>query len=134
VGFFGYATDLPPIYRDFDIFVLPSLAEGTSMSALEAMATGLAVVATDVGGNADVLAGGEAGRLVPSNDVAALTDALDLLVADSAARHALGRAARARAVQVYEEERVIDQYEELYLRRAHTAANTRPVASLAVQS
>jgi glycosyltransferase involved in cell wall biosynthesis len=133
VGFFGYANDLPPIYRDFDIFVLPSLAEGTSMSVLEAMATGLAVVATDVGGNADVLANGEVGRLVPSNDVTALTDALVSLVADPDRRSALGRVARTRAVEVYEEERVIDRYEELYLSRARTRPTTFPISSLAVQ-
>lgn len=68
----GVRADIADILRSFDCFVLPSLSEATSCALQEAMATGLAVVATDVGGNADVLEHGRCGSLVASGDVNAL--------------------------------------------------------------
>lgn len=72
----GSRGDIAHVLRSMDCFVLPSLAEGTSCTLQEAMATALPIVATDVGGNADLLQGGRLGRLVPSSDAAALCDAL----------------------------------------------------------
>ena len=67
----GERADVPEVMRGLDCFVLPSLAEGISNTILEAMASGLPVLATDVGGNAE-LVGSATGELVPSGDAEAL--------------------------------------------------------------
>lgn len=72
----GSRADVPEILKALDLFVLPSLAEGTSCTLQEAMATNLPIIATDVGGNADLLEQGRFGDLVGSNDVAALVAAI----------------------------------------------------------
>lgn len=89
---------MPDLYRAADGFVLASHNEGLSNALLEAMATGLPVVATDVGGHAEVVEEGVTGRLVPPKNASALACALEegVLDRDEAARY--GRAARARAV------------------------------------
>jgi glycosyltransferase involved in cell wall biosynthesis len=91
------AERIPALMRASDGFVLPSHNEGLSISVLEAMATGLPVVATDVGGHAEVLRDGESGWLVPARDVAALERALRELTGSAAERARRGSAAR-RAV------------------------------------
>lgn len=90
--------DVAPWLRAADAFVLPSAAEGLSNALLEAMATGLACVATDVGGARDVVRRDTEGLLVPPGDDAALQDALIAVAADEPRRNALGDAARARIV------------------------------------
>lgn len=112
VGLWGLADDLAPLYRDFDVFVLSSIAEGTSMSILEAMASGLPVVATDVGGNSDLI--GDSGVLVPTQDAAALSAALEHLILSPDDRMALGRAARLRVENQYSESGMADRYEWFY--------------------
>jgi glycosyltransferase involved in cell wall biosynthesis len=97
-----------------DAFVLPSLAEGTSMSVLEAMSCGVCVIASAVGGTPAMLAGGAAGRLVPVNDVQALSSAIIDLLRDDRARHAFGSEGRRVAVEHYDEARVVDDYLALY--------------------
>ena len=72
----GVRSDMAEIFRVLDCFVLPSLFEATSCTLQEAMATGLRIVATDVGGNADLLEGGRCGSLVPSEDAPALAAAI----------------------------------------------------------
>ncbi len=114
VQFTGAASDMPPVYRDLDIFVLCSVAEGTSISILEAMASGRAIVATAVGGTPMLLDHGRAGMLVPPGNPAALADALLELLADPGQRTALGRAARERAEAVFSQRTMVDRYLELY--------------------
>lgn len=114
VGFLGLLSDLPDVYRDLDMLVLPSLSEATSMSVLEGMATGLPIVATAVGGTPELLAHGEAGALVPSDNPRALADALIALIAAPDERDRLGRAARQRAELCYSEDRMLDAYEAIY--------------------
>lgn len=114
VGFFGMASELPDIYRDFDLFVLPSLSEQTSISILEAMATGLPIVATAVGGTSDLLDNGRAGRLVPSQDVASLASAIIHLMNDTSAGRALGESARNRVMTQYALKIMIDRYEAVF--------------------
>jgi glycosyltransferase involved in cell wall biosynthesis len=97
-----------------DAFVLPSLAEGTSMSVLEAMSCGVCVIASAVGGTPAVLADGAAGRLVPVNDTQALAAALVSVLHDERARHTLASEGRRVAVARYDETRVVDQYLTLY--------------------
>jgi sugar transferase (PEP-CTERM/EpsH1 system associated) len=73
----GMRADVPDILRALDCFVLPSLSEGTSCTLQEAMACGLNVIATAVGGNPQLLADGQHGLLVPSGDVQAMSAAID---------------------------------------------------------
>jgi D-inositol-3-phosphate glycosyltransferase len=88
------AEELPTRYRDADIFVLPSRSgEGFGLVVLEAMASGLAVIATTSGGVTDIVTDGVNGRLVPPNDVSALSDALCELVDDAVLRAELRKGA-----------------------------------------
>lgn len=72
----GERVDVAEILREIDLFILPSLAEGNSNTILEAMATGLPVIATAVGGNSELVEEGKTGTLVPSNDPVALGNAI----------------------------------------------------------
>ena len=112
VHFLGTLEDPAAFYRSLDAFALTSLTEGTSLSLLEAMASGLACVATDVGGNAETL--GDTGLLVPSGDARRLADALADLHRSSADRARLGTAARRRAEASFSRTAMIDAYELLY--------------------
>ncbi|MGD0574552.1 MAG: glycosyltransferase [Anaerolineales bacterium] len=101
------------ILRESDVFVLPSRFESMSYTLLEAMACGLACVATDVGGNADLLAGGAAGLLVAPADALALEGAMRSVAGSVELRRQLGRAARERASQ-RTVERMLQSTRELY--------------------
>ena len=90
----GERTDIPALMAAMDIFVLPSLGEGISNTILEAMATGLPVIATRVGGNPELVQEGITGQLVPPADPEALAQALLGYARDTGRRHAHGRAAR----------------------------------------
>lgn len=90
----GERSDIPELMAAMDIFVLPSLGEGISNTILEAMATGLPVIATRVGGNPELVQEGVTGRMVPPADSEALAKALLEYVHDAKRRHAHGRAAR----------------------------------------
>ena len=110
----GVRSDVPDILRVLDCFVLPSLSEGTSCALQEAMASGLSIVATAVGGNADVLEHGRCGDLVPSGDVQALTS--QLLKSCQAGLGNPQRAAALACVQDrYSLDRVIQRYREVFL-------------------
>ncbi len=93
----GRASDTAELLRALDIFVLPSRFEGLSNALLEAMATGLPIVATAVGGTPELVTAGVSAELVPPGDEAALRNALAALLADPARRAALGNRALARA-------------------------------------
>jgi sugar transferase (PEP-CTERM/EpsH1 system associated) len=94
----GERDDVPGILRSLDVFVLPSIGEGISNTILEAMASGLPVVATAVGGNPELVAHGATGALVPASDATALGDALVPYLDDGGLRAAHGAAGR-RAVE-----------------------------------
>jgi sugar transferase (PEP-CTERM/EpsH1 system associated) len=113
VTFAGARTDIAPLLAAFDVFVLASLSEGISLTLLEAASAGLAIVATRVGGNAEVVVDGETGLLVPSADPAALAEAL-AAVAARPDRAALGAAGRARVERRFSVERMAQAYAELY--------------------
>jgi glycosyltransferase involved in cell wall biosynthesis len=96
VSFRGFVRDVPGFLRELDVFCLPSRREALPLALLEAMASGLPCVATDVGDVRTEVA--DAALVVPPDDVRALTEALDALLRDPAGRADLGRRARQRAV------------------------------------
>jgi sugar transferase (PEP-CTERM/EpsH1 system associated) len=110
----GERSDIAPLLRTLHIFVLPSLAEGISNTVLEAMASGLPVVAAAVGGNAELVRDGVTGLLVRSPDAELLADAIERLVAAPETAAALGRAARARAEQEFSLAAMVERYRALY--------------------
>lgn len=119
VRFLGYRDDVPDLLRAADIFVLASWREGMPRSIIEAMLSGLPVVATDIRGSREEVVDGETGLLVPVRDEVALSDALARLAGDAAMRRAMGAAGLARARRLYVEEKVIArQIDHLGLRRA----------------
>jgi glycosyltransferase involved in cell wall biosynthesis len=92
-----------------DLFCLPSYREGMPRSIIEAMMMELPVVATDIRGAREEVIPGETGLLVPTRNVTALTAAIDALVCDPERAKKMGRAGRRRALDLYDERRVIER-------------------------
>jgi len=109
----GVRADMAEVFRALDCFVLPSLFEATSCTLQEAMATGLRIVATDVGGNADLLEGGRCGSLVPTQDAPALAAAI--LAHYQAKTSPQPAAALAAIQQHYGLAAVLQKYQRLFL-------------------
>lgn len=107
VRFAGWRDDVAEILAVSDIFVLPSWREGMPRSAIEAAASGLPSVLTDIRGCREVVRNGIEGRLVPPRSPARLIAAILELVRDREARERMGRAARAHAEQAFDERRVV---------------------------
>lgn len=114
VHFTGAARNIPDVLAALDLFVMPSLSEGMSNALLEAMAAGKPIVATNVGGNAENLAGGDAGIVVPPGNPEALHGAILSLIQDAQAVQSYGHAAAKRAIQEYGLERLLERHEALY--------------------
>jgi glycosyltransferase involved in cell wall biosynthesis len=114
VTFTGSAVDPSSYYHAMDIFVLSSDTEQMPLSVLEAMASGLPVVSTDVGDVADMVTPSEGGFVV-DRDEAALAAALSRLGAAAADRRRMGVANRARAVAVYSLTEMIERYRSAFL-------------------
>jgi glycosyltransferase involved in cell wall biosynthesis len=115
----GQRPDPAPILKEMDIFALTSDIEGTSISVLEAMATGLPVVATAVGGTPALLRDGQCGVLTPARDTAALADALLDLIAQPDVAHGIGKRARREVEQHHSIEHMTDMYEDVYAATAY---------------
>ena len=94
VKFLGDRSDVKELLPGFDIFAMSSVTEGYSIALLEACAAGLPIVATRVGGNAEIVREGTNGFLVPARDPAALAHGLSILLAEPARARAMGSAAR----------------------------------------
>ncbi len=110
----GDRSDVPDILRALDIFVLPSLGEGISNTILEAMASGLPVVATAVGGNPELVSSGTTGSIVPPGDPEALSSAIGKYVDDQALRLAHGLAGRERVESTFSLETMVERYLAVY--------------------
>ena len=115
VHFWGMATNVAQLCGELDVFALTSDAEGTSISLLEAMASGVCPLATRVGGNPAVI--GDAGVLVEARRPDQLAAAIGALVLEPTRRLALGHAARARVAARFNDEAMLDAYEAVYSAR-----------------
>lgn len=114
VRFAGYCDDVEDWLAMADVFVHPSLSEGMTNAALEAMASGLPIVATRVGGLQEMVVDGVTGRLVSGGDVAALAAAMTSYCADAVARGKHGNAGRARVLAEFTLQAMISGYVTLY--------------------
>jgi glycosyltransferase involved in cell wall biosynthesis len=114
VVLFGTATDLPPIYDAFDLFVQSSNSEGLPNVLLEASSARLPIVATDAGGTREVIRDGETGLLVPVDDLDALAAAMQRAIADADLRARLASNARDLMTQEYGMDRFVREYRALY--------------------
>lgn len=99
----GYRADVAAVLAAADIFVLPSHFEGLPMSVIEAMLTGLPVVATDIRGSREQVVDAVTGLLVPAGNVGALATALRAMVEDGSSRARMGVAGRSRAMAMFDE-------------------------------
>jgi len=117
VTFVGEQLDPRPYFARADIFILPSRVEGFSNALLEAMASALPVVATDVGGNAEALIDGEGGRIVPSEQPAAIAAAIANLASDRTKLEQMGRLNRLRVANLFSLEVSARHLADWYLHR-----------------
>lgn len=121
ISILGWRTDVPQLLAALDIFVLPSLWEGMPLAILEAMASRLPVVVSDIPGNRDLVADGIDGVLFPADDAVALAENLKRLITDSGRRKLLGGRARQKVIDQYQlqrrQEQVLALYRELLASR-----------------
>ena len=110
----GERSDIAGILRGLDIFVLPSQAEGISNTILEAMASGLPVIATDVGGNPELVANGATGTLVPKEDPGAMATALEAYLDNPGAIAAHGAAGHRRVAESFSLDGMVGRYLAVY--------------------
>lgn len=120
VTFTGQRQDIPRVLAALDVFVLSTHSEGMSNAIIEAMAAGLPVVASDVGGNAECVVDGQTGFIVPHADVNALAARLLDVLHDPRRAAAFGAAGRARAEELFDIEAMVRRTADLY--RALSAA------------
>jgi glycosyltransferase involved in cell wall biosynthesis len=117
----GFRADVLAFIRGFDIFVMPSLAEGLGTSLLDAMAAGKPIVATSTGGIPEVVADGETGLLVPVRDDKALAQAIVRLLKDQALRERMGQQALVRVRKLFSADRMVEETLAVY--RAHAGSH-----------
>jgi len=115
VTFLGHRDDVADLLTASDIFVLPSRAEAFPNAVMEAMASGLPVVASDVGGIPELVDDGRTGRLVPPGEPETLAEAVLGLMDDPARAAELGRAGRRRVDTTFSMDRMVDRFERLYM-------------------
>jgi sugar transferase (PEP-CTERM/EpsH1 system associated) len=123
VHFLGASRSIPDFLNALDVFVLPSVSEGMSNTVLEAMSSGLPVIATSVGGNPELIEDQVSGRLFQSGDLIKLAEYLLNLAKDQQIRRALGAMARARILGSYRLDSMLDRYRNLYQRLASRRKN-----------
>lgn len=114
ISFLGLRNDIPQLLKCLDFVVVPSLKEGFSNVILEAMATKLPVIATDVGGNSEAICSGENGILVKAKDIKSLSDAIRTLILNKTLRNKLANNALI-SVQKYSLQKMIENLSNLYI-------------------
>jgi glycosyltransferase involved in cell wall biosynthesis len=114
VRFLGWRRDIGAVMRTWDIFVLASLDEGLGMAVLDAMAEGLPVVGTAVGGIPELIEDGRTGFLVPPRDHEALARQLRRLISEPERRRALGAAGRERVRSLFSADQMVTQIQAIY--------------------
>ncbi len=127
----GDRDDIPALLQAMDIFILPSLAEGISNTILEAMSAGLPVIATDTGGNPELISHGETGFLVPVGSAALLADALQQLLVSPELRAGIGNSALKQVRERFDWSITVENYLKIYdelLGIAGRETNGAPVA------
>jgi L-malate glycosyltransferase len=122
VVFVGSVPNIADYLSVADLLLLPSESESFGLSALEAMACEVPVIATRVGGLPEVVRQGETGHLVSIGDIEAMADLAVALLSDQQRLRSMGRAARKWAVESYNTDRIIPQYEALYARVVQRAS------------
>lgn len=113
VRFLGLRSDVQRLLRGFDAYVLSSRTEGFSIACVEAMASGLPVIATRSGGPEEIIEQGVSGLLVPPDDPAALADAISRVIREPDLARSLGTRARQRARDQYSIDAMLQRYESL---------------------
>jgi glycosyltransferase involved in cell wall biosynthesis len=113
--FTGYVENLPSLLAAFDVIAAPSDNEAFSLALVEAMASGCAVVATRVGGMAEIVKDGVTGLLIERDSTHSLVAALSRLLADKRLREQIGGLARASVIERFDRRNAIDQIERLYM-------------------
>lgn len=121
----GERDDVADIMRGLHAFVLPSLAEGISNTILEAMASGLPVVATAVGGNGDLVVQGQTGFLVPASDPEAMAHKLGALAVDPQLASRLGQAGRDRTLSNFSLQAMVSTYRNVYDQHLRRVSRSR---------
>jgi glycosyltransferase involved in cell wall biosynthesis len=116
VRFLGFVAPVESAIENAAIVVVPSLGEGFGMVALEAMERARPVVASAVGGLPEIVAHRESGLVVPAGEAEELAEAIVTLAGDLARAAEMGRAGRARALEIFTPERCVERIEELYER------------------
>ena len=114
VSFLGFRDDVPNLLAISDFYVCSSLSEGLSLAILEAIAAGKPVIATNVGGNPEIIEDNVNGFLVPSRDSKALADKISILVMNSELRTKMGMKALQTAINKFSLKSMIDGYQKLY--------------------
>lgn len=113
----GFLDNLTEFYAALDLFIMPSRSEGWGLAALEAMANGLPVIATDVGGLRELVVPGQTGWLTPPDSPQALADAIEAAAVNPSLRCECGRNARERAAH-FSMQRTVELTEQFYARFA----------------
>lgn len=136
VRFAGFRDDVQRILSESDLFILSSISEGISITLLEAMAAGLPVVATDVGGNPEIVVDGETGLLAPARSPEKLAAAILELIHDPERASRMGQAGRRRVEEEFDVRRVARKYEDIYVscldaggRRRLPSIQAQPISS-----
>jgi glycosyltransferase involved in cell wall biosynthesis len=129
VSFLGISDRVADLLNAMDVYVLPSISEGISNSLLEAMASGLATVATAAGGNPEVVVDGQSGLLFPVADARKLAEQLCLLAGRPELRAHLGKGAVRRVREEFSIDSMVRKYEHVY--ESLAPAMTSPAPAVA---
>ncbi len=129
VELLGERQDVPSILQSASMFVLPSRTEGISLTLLEAMASGLPVVATRVGGNPEVVQHGRTGLLTPTGDVWQLAQTIERLLQMPSAARQMGKSGRRRVEKYFDVTRMVRDYEAMYREVLYERSARKPPRS-----